>query len=78
MYKLNDTQKEQKASFIDAYVNAENAATGSQVDSNANVTHKTISTLEAELYKADTIQVNRHLVYKKITISIHRPHTRPD
>lgn len=66
MYKLNDTQKEQKASFIAAYVNAENAATGSQVDSNANVTHKTISTLEAELYKADTIQVNRHLVYKKI------------
>lgn len=67
MYKLKESQKREKVAFINKYVHASNAASGSEVDSNANVTHKTIATLEAELYKADTIQVNRHLVYQKIT-----------
>ena len=67
MYKLKESQKREKVAFINKYVHASNAASGSEVDSNANVTHKTIATLEAELYKADTIQVNRHLVYHKIT-----------
>ena len=34
--------------FIDSYIAAQNAASGSEVASNANVTHKTLATLEAE------------------------------
>ena len=67
MYKLKDSQKREKLVFINNYVKASNAATGSEVDSNANVTQKTISTLEAELFKADTIQINRLKVYEKMT-----------
>ncbi len=51
MYKLKESQKREKVAFINKYVHASNAASGSEVDSNANVTHKTIATLEAELYK---------------------------
>ena len=67
MYKLKDSQKREKLVFINNYVKASNAATGSEVDSNANVTQKTIATLEAELFKADTIQINRLKVYEKMT-----------
>ena len=67
MYKLKDSQKIEKLVFINNYVKASNAATGSEVDSNANVTQKTIATLEAELFKSDTIQINRLKVYEKMT-----------
>lgn len=45
---------------------ADNAADGSIVDANANVTQKTIATLEAELYKPNMIRVNRARVCKKL------------
>ena len=44
-----------------------NAATASKVDANSNVTQKTIAGLEAELFKPDTIQINRKLVKDKLT-----------
>ena len=40
-----------KIKFINEYKNAINPAEGRAVDSNANVTQKTIASLEAELYK---------------------------
>ena len=56
-----------RLSFIDHYIAAQNAASGSEVDSNANVTHKTLATLEAELYKPLTIELNRAKVCAKLT-----------
>lgn len=52
--------------FIYDYAHAFNASSGSEVDSNANVTNKTISTLEAEIYKPYTIQINRAKVCRKL------------
>lgn len=56
-----------RLSFIDHYIAAQNAASGSEVDSNANVTNKTLATLEAELYKPLTIELNRTKVCAKLT-----------
>lgn len=53
--------------FVGNYIAAQNAASGSEVDSNANVTHKTLATLEAELYKPLTIELNRAKVCAKLT-----------
>ena len=55
-----------KKKFINTFINAENPATGSAVDSNANVTNKTLAVLEAELFKQEYIQVNRNRVYSKL------------
>ena len=66
MIRLTDQQVEKKISFIDNYINSSNAADGSKVDANANVTSKNIATMEAELNKDINIQVNRALVSRKI------------
>jgi len=63
---LGDKHIKQKLQFIDSYLNAETAADGAKLDANANVTHKNIATLEAELMKDYFIQVNRALVSNKI------------
>jgi ribonucleoside-triphosphate reductase len=67
MVKLTDTQINQKIKFIDDYINSSNAADGSKVDANANVTSKNIATLEAELNKDINIQINRTLIARKIS-----------
>ena len=67
---LNTLTKEQiqtKIDFINNYIQAENAAEGSLVDPNSNVTGKNISTMEAELYKYETIQVNRAIIVDRLT-----------
>ena len=64
--KLNKTQIESKIKFIENYINSKNAASGSILDANANVTQKNIATLEAEINKDVNIQVNRKLIYNKI------------
>lgn len=64
--RLNKTQVQQKIDFITHYLSAENAATASKLDANANVSHKNIATLEAEINKDINIQVNRTLVTNKI------------
>jgi len=66
MIRLTDTQVTKKIDFIDHYINSTNAADGSKVDANANVTSKNIATMEAELNKDINIQVNRALVKRKI------------
>lgn len=65
--KLTKTQIESDMRFIDNYIAASNAADGSLVDSNANVTRKTMATMEAEIHKYKSIQLNRALVCREIT-----------
>ena len=67
MIRLNEKQIGDKISFINNYINAENAATASTVDANANVDSKNIATLEAELWKDANIQINRRLLTDRIT-----------
>lgn len=67
MQALNFYQLQQKLGFISNYLQAQNAADGSKLDANANVTQKNIATLEAELMKDQFIQVNRALVSNKIS-----------
>lgn len=64
--RLNKSQVEKKIQFIDDYIASENAATGSKLDANANVSHKNIATLSAEINKDVNIQINRELLYRKI------------
>jgi len=58
---MKKTVKE-KTKFIQRYKVSVNAAAGSEVDSNANVTTKNIATLSTELSKKDFIQLNRQIV----------------
>lgn len=57
----------EKIKYIHDYIYASNAASASKVDANSNVTQKTIAGLEAEMFKPDTIQINRKLVKDKLT-----------
>lgn len=52
--------------FLTGYCNAENAASGSKYDANANVEHKNIATLIGELPKKSFIQLNRKLLIDRI------------
>ncbi len=49
MIRLDNKQLNNKLEFIDQYLKAGNAADGSKLDANANVTTKNIATLEAEI-----------------------------
>lgn len=51
--------------FIKKYIRALNAATGSAVDSNANVENKNITTLTGEIPKKLMIGINRTMMYDK-------------
>ncbi|ULJ69764.1 anaerobic ribonucleoside-triphosphate reductase [Wielerella bovis] len=66
MIRLNQTQIQAKQAFIDRYIAAGNAADGSTMDANANVSHKNIATMEAELLKDMLVQINRAQVCGKI------------
>lgn len=69
IYRYKEDEKQAiiaKKKFIKDYARAINAATGSKVDSNANVTEKNVATLNAELFKADTIKLNRARLVDKI------------
>lgn len=66
MKALSNMQVKDRLDFIRSYTEASNASSGSEVDANANVTHKTMATLEAEMYKPYTIALNRQLVTEKL------------
>lgn len=51
MIRLQQAQLADKLTFIDHYIHAPNAADGSKMDANANVTQKNIATMENELMK---------------------------
>lgn len=59
MIKLNNTHLKELDKFVDHYIDSSNAATGSLVDSNANVTEKSELTLLGEMFKPIQIQLNR-------------------
>ena len=67
MEYLSPEQLDRKAGFIKNYCRNSNAATASVLDPNANVESKNIATLEWELNKDIFIQLNRHLMTRKIT-----------
>lgn len=52
--------------FIDRYCNAENAASGSEVDPNSNVRNKNVATLESEIHKKKNIFANRLRMFNTI------------
>lgn len=62
-----ETTHQKYLDFIEEYKQASNAATSSEVDSNANVEQKNIATLAGELHKKDNIKINRLLMQRKIT-----------
>ena len=64
---MHPTEIQKKIEFIQNFAKASNAADGSKVDANANVTNKDMAVMEAELFKSDTIQINRALVKNKLT-----------
>ncbi|WP_105188828.1 anaerobic ribonucleoside-triphosphate reductase [Pseudoalteromonas sp. T1lg48] len=66
MKKLPAELIDEKLAFIARYCSAANAADGSALDSNANVTSKNIATLEAETCKDYVIQINRAAITHKI------------
>lgn len=61
----NSTLKK-KNNFIQNYIAASNAATGSKYDSNANVSNKNVVTMGQELYKDNNIKQNRYIMHNKI------------
>ena len=65
--KLTQKQIENKIEFIKDYTHAENPASGSKLDANANVTVKNLTSLACELNKDINIQVNRKILYNKIS-----------
>lgn len=67
MIRLMEKQLGDKINFINNYIVAENAATASSVDANANVDSKNIATMEAELWKDANVQVNRRLLTDRVT-----------
>lgn len=56
-----------KIKYVNEYRTAQNAATGSKFDANANVENKNITTLAGELSKEDFIGINRLLMCDMIT-----------
>lgn len=52
--------------FIKSYRLAQNAATGSKYDPNANVEHKNITTMTGEIPKGQMIGINRLLMHDKL------------
>ena len=56
---VSDNELKKRADFIGSYINATNASSGSEYDSNANVSNKNIATLNAEIPKHDNILFNR-------------------
>ena len=67
MIRLSPEQINGKLQFMADYMAATNAADGSKMDANANVTQKNIATMENELLKDFLVQINRSQVSQKIT-----------
>jgi len=67
MIRLSEQQLQDKINFIKNYITSKNAADGSKLDANANVSQKNLATLSSEINKDINIQINRRLVADKIT-----------
>lgn len=65
--ECEDKETLAKLNFLMNYCEAENAATGSKYDANANVEKKNIATLIGELPKQGFIRLNRMMLTNRIT-----------
>jgi anaerobic ribonucleoside-triphosphate reductase len=63
---LEDREVKSKLEFLMNYCSAENAASGSKFDANANVESKNIATLIGELPKQNFIRLNRRLLTDRL------------
>ena len=61
-----DREAMEQLKFLTDYMGADNAATGSKFDANANVEHKNIATLIGELPKRGFIRLNRRMLMESI------------
>src|SRR5574344_1225673 len=61
-----DREVRDRLDFLVNYCDAQNAATGSKFDANANVDHKNIATLIGELPKQSFIRLNRRLLTDRL------------
>jgi len=66
MLKLNKTQLQELDKFVEHYLRSINAASGSLVDANANVTEKNVITMMGEFVKPMMIQYNRYIRHNEI------------
>lgn len=66
MIKLSKKQLKEKENFVKRYMGDGNNATLSEVDSNANVSHKNVATLDGEINKDIAVQVNEYILAQKI------------
>lgn len=65
--KLTSKQIDKKIDFIKDYTHADNPASGSKLDANANVTMKNLTSMSCELNKDINIQINRQILFNKIS-----------
>lgn len=55
--KLSKEQLKKKTEYINSYIGAINAASGSEFDPNANVTSQNVATLSPDLFKDFNVQL---------------------
>jgi ribonucleoside-triphosphate reductase len=63
---LEDREVRDKLKFLIEYCDAQNAASGSKYDANANVENKNMATLIGELPKSNFIRLNRRMLTDKL------------
>jgi len=63
---LEDREVRDKLKFLIDYCDAQNAASGSKYDSNANVENKNMATLTGELPKSSFIRLNRRMLTDRL------------
>ena len=63
---MEEREVRDRLDFLVNYCDAQNAATGSKFDANANVDHKNIATLIGELPKQSFIKLNRRLLTDRL------------
>jgi ribonucleoside-triphosphate reductase len=66
VFSLTNEQLRAMDEFVHDYIKAENAATGSRYDANANVTNKNVITLLGEMVKPIFLQYNRYSRFNQI------------
>jgi len=66
LIKLSQKDLREKVEFAKRYMAGGNAASGSEVDPNANVSSKNVATLATEMNKDIDVQINRYALGEKI------------
>lgn len=64
--ELTKNQIKQKIDYVNCYVGALNAATGSEIDPNANIGKQNVATLSSDLFKDFNAQLKRAFICDKL------------